>query len=48
MEQMFAEDTAICEQCDNILEQADIKCFVCNAPRSEKNAHYYHRPASKI
>jgi hypothetical protein len=33
--------TAICENCDNCFEQTDVKCTVCDTPRSGPNQHLF-------
>jgi hypothetical protein len=33
--------TAICEQCDGIFVQHELRCDGCNAPRSAKNLKLY-------
>lgn len=33
--------TAICEKCDAIFEQSELKCVKCDAPRSSNNMKLY-------
>jgi len=39
--------TAICEICDSIYEQFDLRCKTCNSQRSSKNMLYYRPLGSK-
>eukprot|EP01035_Chromulina_nebulosa_P018700 gene18700-24459_t len=39
--------TAICEICDSIYEQYDLRCKICNSQRSSKNMLYYRPLGSK-
>lgn len=40
----WPEMTAICENCDNILEKSDVRCFICQTARNERNAKYLVKP----
>lgn len=40
----WPENTAICENCDNILETSDVRCFVCHNARNEKSAKLFVPP----
>ena len=39
--QVMDEKACICEMCDKTVEQNDLDCFNCKAPRSVKNKSLY-------
>lgn len=43
----FHIKTAICENCDSVFEQTDVRCTTCNTARSSNNMRYFRQVGSK-